>query len=66
MGLFEEALAGLLRPGERPADVAEQLALGQRRAERGDVDRVLHYAVAEVLDDLLGQLHADGILRLGG
>ena len=39
VGLFQQALAGLLGPGERPADVAEQLALGQRRAERGDVDR---------------------------
>ena len=38
VGLFQQSLAGLVGAGERAADVAEQLALGQRGAERGDVD----------------------------
>ena len=36
-GLFEEAFSRLLRPGEGPADVAEELAFGQRGAERRHV-----------------------------
>ena len=39
VGLFQQSLAGLIGAGECAAGMAEQLALGQRGAERGDVDR---------------------------
>ncbi len=38
-GLLQQPFARLLGPGEGPADVAEELAFGQRRAERGHVHR---------------------------
>ena len=39
VGLLQQPFPRLLGPGEGPADVAEKLALGQRRAERGHVHR---------------------------
>ena len=37
VGLLQQSLPGLVGAGEGPAGVAEQLALGQGRAERGHV-----------------------------
>ena len=39
VGQFEQTWPGSVGAGERPFDVTEQLALDQRRTERGQIDR---------------------------
>ena len=61
VGLFQKSLA-LLGAGERPANVAEQFALGQRRAQRRDVDRTNGPASAAVAMDGPGDQFLAGAL----
>ena len=74
VGLLQQSLASLLGPGERSPGMAEQLAFGQRRAQRRHVDRHERpVAAVAVLVDRAGDkllaraaLAANMHARLGG